>query len=1029
MAEHLHRGTIEGANCEACPFANEGRPSNPVRSEYPDDPQWLLFGEGPGWNEVKRDRPFIGASGQVVNQILAKIGRPRDHLYVGNVTLCLPPQGSPVEERERAAECCKPRLLTELRLFPGKPILTLGAVAARAVIPRATLEAIDPPDVPKTRKKSQKEKQKAKHKDERLKGNTVERIAKKRFKMMMKVRRDQLRREVIRRYQRKPDRTYLDRETERDTKPMWVKAWQDAHVEYEAKLKEKALSKQAADGKPKKPKKHKAAKITDIAGTLFDVDVDGTGIRPVIPAIHPAALLRGGGATISGSHTPDMAFVNIIYDAGKVDALSKGKDIRLKLDVLFELEDQLKAIELFISTLQIAIDEKAVAIDLETYVDDPDRHHALMAYVAKIRVIGLATKDRRISVAWDLLPDWCWSYFQLVLGQIETIYHNGLYDRTVLRAYGFILPSFGVDAGAVNWSDTLLQHHAAFPGNSHRLQNVVAQFFGTAPWKAEFRNQEETLDKLAIYNGLDTGGTQRVAAPLTVWVKKTKTEAVYERDKRMSDIASRMHLAGIPIDREINSQLVRTFTRLSQESKRLVEAQAHDPKIHEAIKHHLAIQLAAKKRKADSAEFEDRYQVRLADLKDHDWRWKINNSKHIAALLQSVGAPLTQVTEGGAISTKKSILEAMVDIPIVLDILNYRQNDKMLDFVWPIFDRVVDDRIVQYGFADAFDRIHPIWSIHKISGRWAAAEPFGISNAPREKPKEISVTANLPPDTIILDVLCAICKKAQGKEHDGADHAFKAGNIIIAQRPTTKRQVVAPRRRKLVGFDYAQLEARILALISGDEFMCDVFAKDGDLHTECAIDVFPGFKDKSPKERKMMRTVCKTLEYATWYGASDDKVWKGLLQEGYKIKFADVVGSLNVLRKKMSGIVRWQRETIHRASQPPYELRDFVLGRRRVWPMGQVEASEALNIVPQSTGAAIMNRGMDVMDARLAQYKEAFCVAQIHDAAVFECWEDDAEAIAKDIDECFAYEHTNEANGRTVKFPVEVDIAQSWDKV
>jgi uracil-DNA glycosylase family 4 len=1371
MGEGLNRGTCDGARCEECPFSTHGGPTRPVFSEYPDDPLWILISEGPGFHETKQGRPFIGASGQVVNQILHKIGRPRDHLFVGYATLCQPPQGSPVEERERAAACCKPRLAAELAQFPGKPVLTLGAVAARAIIPQESLDAIDPPDVPKTRKKSQKEKQKAASKDAKAESAAIEKIAARRFKKLLKIRQEQVKHECIRIHKRKPSnwRQYLEKETERDHKKLWIKATADANVEYHAKQKEKELAKQAKVGK--KPTKKKPIKITDIVGTLFDVDVDGSGVRPVIPAIHPAALLRGGGATIGGSHTPDMAFINLIYDAGKVDALGKGRDIRLKLDVEYELTDPERAAQLMLNILQDAIDDNQVTIDLETYVDDVDRHHALMAYVAKIRVIGISSKRRRVSVLWDLLPNWCFSYLQLVLGNVPTVYHNALYDRTVLRAYGFVLPSYGVDEHAQNFEDcyiesetefltqlgwkkyedvkagtllatvnqagqlewqsffsrtsrhyqgealifetnhtravvtpnhrmwcqplrrtskewrgkpmapwgftkaadmlnsstdsyavqqaceppkmgktpelaklqlmglwladgalsyyngkprsimisqardghaskllrhlaktfeftmrehlhddewrnhpvieeiwdlsdpaiaeefallgrhsrsrklpadafqwsqearetflealflgdgsehggraqrfvyrsgsealadgvqalalsigwsatnpktyrpddichvfisrsvpisvpirtrlaganskvtkievddhivcfsvpnetlitrsrgkpafygnTLLAHHAAFPGNAHRLQNVVSQFFGAGPWKAEFRNQEETLDKLAVYNGLDTGGTQALVAPLMHWIRKTKTERIYELDKRMSDIASRMHLAGIPIDREVNSQLVRTFTRLAKDSRAAVEAQARDPKTLEAVRHHLALQLAQKKRKADSDDFETRYNTRLDDTNSFKWNWKINNSKHISSLLQAMGVPLIQVTEGGAISTKKSVLESLVDHSIVQSILTYRQNNKMLDFVWPIFDRIDGDKIIQHGFADENDRIHPIWSIHKISGRWASSEPFGISNAPREKTKKVPIETKLHKDTIITKVLCKVCEKVE-YEHKNSDHKYIAGWIEYAERPTTKRQVVARPGRKLVGFDFAQIEARILALISGDEFMCEVFGRDGDLHTECARVVFAGFDGKTASERKMARTVCKTLEYATWYGASDDKVWKGLLQEGYKFKFQDVVGSLNVLRKKMQGIVRWQRETIQMASQPPYELRDFVGGRRRVWPMGQVEASEALSIVPQSTGAAIMNIGMFKMDQRLVRYKEAFCIAQIHDAAVFECWADDAEAVKQDIIECFTYEHTNEANGQTVKFLVEVDIGQAWSDI
>ncbi len=157
MGDALNRGTVEHADCGACLLSNDGQPNHPVVSEFPDDPMWFIVGEGPGYHEIRSGRPLIGATGQCVNKILHKIGRPRDHLYITNATLCMPPQGASAEVREQAATCCKPRLLAELAQFPGKPVLTLGAVAARSVIPKEVLDAIDPPDVPKTRKKAQKE--------------------------------------------------------------------------------------------------------------------------------------------------------------------------------------------------------------------------------------------------------------------------------------------------------------------------------------------------------------------------------------------------------------------------------------------------------------------------------------------------------------------------------------------------------------------------------------------------------------------------------------------------------------------------------------------------------------------------------------------------------------------------------------------------------------------------------------------------------------------------------------------------------
>jgi DNA polymerase I-like protein with 3'-5' exonuclease and polymerase domains len=64
------------------------------------------------------------------------------------------------------------------------------------------------------------------------------------------------------------------------------------------------------------------------------------------------------------------------------------------------------------------------------------------------------------------------------------------------------------------------------------------------------------------------------------------------------------------------------------------------------------------------------------------------------------------------------------------------------------------------------------------------------------------------------------------------------------------------------------------------------------------------------------------------------------------------------------------------------------------------------------------------MMERIIKYKNAFPILQIHDAAVFECWEDDAEALLADVKECFTQEH--EIEGVRVKFPIDAKIADSW---
>jgi len=1003
----LLRGTTHGADCSSCPYSLDGRPGRPVTSEYPAKPAWILVGEGPGRTEVQVGRPFCGSQ-MLVDKMLHKIGRTRDELVLTTAVLCVSPMGK-VEDsiRDRAVAACKPRLLRELAQWPGMPILTLGAVAARAVIPKATLDAIDPPNVPKTKKKSQKERQKAEakalSKSAKKEAREIAKLADKRLKDKIKYRRTQIYNEKMAplpsepfRKRKKPSKALVDGEMEHEIPRMKAKADAEAIAEYllGAKIRELAEAHEAANPKPKKPPKPKPIKITDIVSTCLEVDIDGTGSRPIIPTIHPLTLIKGGGATIGGTHTPDLAFINLVYDASKINSLSQGKDIRLKLNIETEVKDPERTWQLLRDIIYEAIEEGEIAIDLETYVDDPEKHHALMAYIARIRTIGFATTKRAVSIMWELIPPWAMSYLQLVLahhGVIKT-FHNGLYDRTVLAANGFTLDG--------PWDDTLLAHHAAFPGCAHRLQAVTSQFFATPPWKSEFRNAEETPEGLTLYNAKDTGATRALRPALTVMVKKTKTEKIYALDKKMSEIASKMHLSGMPVSREENTELLQTFSKNVHESRRAVDAVAEDPKLRAQIWNHLAIQQAQKVRKNDlnecikpdgtvAKEFEARYWQRLREIEcDTKWKWKIGSGKHIAALLQALSIPLHQVTATGQISTKKDILESLADVQVVRDILTFRENDKLLStFVWQIFDRHRDGELIQHGYADENDRIHPIWSVHKITGRWASSEPV-VSNVPKDKYKKLA---------------------------DGTK------KII---RPNLRRQIVAPPGRVFVGFDFSQLEARVIALISGDPFLCEVFAAGLDIHRECARVVFPKFDQMAKDDQKQARDLVKPLEYGAFYGGAVETLWKNLLKEGKNLKLADVARAVATLMNKMAGVVRWQREAVATALQPPHEIKDFLLGRRRTFPLGQVEATEAMNFGVQAAGASIMNTGMAIMYEKVPAYKEVDTIAQLHDAAIFEVWEDDADQFAKDVNVSFHQEY--ERDGRSIPFPIEVRVAKSW---
>jgi len=179
--------------------------------------------------------------------------------------------------------------------------------------------------------------------------------------------------------------------------------------------------------------------------------------------------------------------------------------------------------------------------------------------------------------------------------------------------------------------------------------------------------------------------------------------------------------------------------------------------------------------------------------------------------------------------------------------------------------------------------------------------------------------------------------------------------------------------------------------------------------------------------KKQLRDLVKQIEYGAFYGGSPETLWKVMLKEGYNVKLADVASAISTLMNKMPGIVKWQRQTVARAALPPHTISDFVLGRRRVFPMGQVDPNEALNFESQATAAAIMDIGMARFTVRAQCYREVDEIVQVHDAAAFEVWEDDAEDIAVDIKNCFEQEY--ERDGRTIPYPVDVKIGDTWAEV
>jgi uracil-DNA glycosylase family 4 len=715
--------------------------------------------------------------------------------------------------------------------------------------------------------------------------------------------------------------------------------------------------------------------ITQMAGAYYQVDFDGTGTRDLIPTIHPAAILRGGtGKGGGGSHTTDLAFWNLIYDAQKINLLARGRDIKFTHDIEIEATDPKRAELLIEGILKDVRRLKYVAVDTETYVDDPKRHTALAPINARMSAIGLATAERGISLAWGILTPRAKRFIGAMFTDqnITTFMHNATYDMPVLKKHG--LPITGP------FECTLLKHHSIFPGLAHGLQRVGTQFFALAPWKSEFRLGHGSVEELLGYNAKDTLCTARINAPLTLIMKRTQSEKTYEVDLAMAKTAAQMHLDGIPINREVNEHLRIGFKTHIDKAREDLLAKAADPRILDSFLERLAFEQSRKIRKSDPLDLTERMAVRRAAIEKKGSALKIDSGDHVVAFLRACGVPLSLQTASGKISTKKDILESFVAYPEVRALLTYRENAKLLStYVERLFDRVQPDGKVKYGFCDMLDRVHTRWSVFKLTGRWGSEAP---------------VMQNVP--------------KADKKKG----------------RPNLRSQVVAPKGRILIAFDAKQLEARILALLSGDPFLLDIFAKDKDIHSEFARIVWPDFDTKHPDERKVLRDMIKRPEYGAYYGGSIDTLWKAVVRDYPNVGIGMIGQMVSMMKNKMPGIAAWHQRMMLQADREGM-VYSAILRRRREFPIKQYDLSEVVNFPVQSTGADIIDLGlMDIMP-RLP--KNAFPILQIHDALVFEGDEDDADLLKKLVVTSFTREVTYE--GRTVHFPVDAKAGKSWAEV
>jgi DNA polymerase len=116
--------------CQNCQLAStrhnvvfgDGNPQSPV----------LFVGEGPGEQEDLTGIPFVGAAGQLLDQMLAIIDLNRSNYYITNIVKCRPPRNR--DPRAEEQDACIGYLRTQVKMIRPKLIICLGRIAAQRLI-------------------------------------------------------------------------------------------------------------------------------------------------------------------------------------------------------------------------------------------------------------------------------------------------------------------------------------------------------------------------------------------------------------------------------------------------------------------------------------------------------------------------------------------------------------------------------------------------------------------------------------------------------------------------------------------------------------------------------------------------------------------------------------------------------------------------------------------------------------------------------------------------------------------------------
>ena len=125
--EKISSEVVSCRKCRLCEMRKEAVPG-----EGSSKAMAMFVGEAPGEQEDVQGRPFVGAAGKLLTELLASVNLRREEVYITNIAKCRPPNNRPPRKDEAAA--CRPYLERQIALIQPRVICPMGNSAIHALI-------------------------------------------------------------------------------------------------------------------------------------------------------------------------------------------------------------------------------------------------------------------------------------------------------------------------------------------------------------------------------------------------------------------------------------------------------------------------------------------------------------------------------------------------------------------------------------------------------------------------------------------------------------------------------------------------------------------------------------------------------------------------------------------------------------------------------------------------------------------------------------------------------------------------------